>query len=184
MGGFDVEVTLKDKLWSGSSIVGMPISDIRSTVCQNPCSGHGVCNADTRACMCDTFWMPNIYYFWGISEANCGRFFLWNGMKKKQQYFSISKWLEIDWSTFLVSFCPQIGPFYMLWLVSSSCSSWYRQFVLRSHAIAELQSPEHVPRRKSMLCLSQMTTKFQHVSQSHHWRMKTEQSLKMMIFYF
>lgn len=73
MGGFDVEVMLKEKLWSGSNIVGMPISDIRSTVCQNPCSGHGVCNADTRACMCNTFWMPNFYYFSGISEANCGK---------------------------------------------------------------------------------------------------------------
>lgn len=77
-----MEVMLKDKLWSGSSIVGMPISDIRSTVCQNPCSGHGVCNADTRACMCDTFWMPNIYYFWGISEANCGKLLFWNEMER------------------------------------------------------------------------------------------------------
>lgn len=74
MSGFEVEVMLRDKLWSGSNIVGMPISDIRSTVCQNPCSGHGNCNADTRACMCDTFWMPNLYYFSGISEANCGMY--------------------------------------------------------------------------------------------------------------
>lgn len=72
LNGFDVEVLLKDKLWSGSNIVGMPISDIRTTICQNKCSGHGACNADTRACMCDTFWMPNLYYFWGITEANCG----------------------------------------------------------------------------------------------------------------
>lgn len=82
MGGFDVEVMLKDKLWSGSNIVGMPISDIRSTVCQNPCSGHGNCNTDTRACMCDTFWMPNLYYFWGISEANCVMYLIYNFWKE------------------------------------------------------------------------------------------------------
>lgn len=71
--GIDVERLLTDKLWRGSIIVGTPISDIRTTVCQNRCSGHGVCNSETRACMCETFWMPSVYYFWGFSEANCGK---------------------------------------------------------------------------------------------------------------
>lgn len=73
MNGLDIETMLKEKLWTGNDNLGMPISDIRTTICQNKCSGHGVCNADTRACMCDTFWMPNLYYFWGISQANCGK---------------------------------------------------------------------------------------------------------------
>lgn len=71
--GIDVERMLADKLWQGSNIVGTPISDIRTTVCQNRCSGHGVCNSETRTCMCETFWMPSVYYFWGFSEANCGK---------------------------------------------------------------------------------------------------------------
>lgn len=70
--GIDVERLLADKLWAGSNIVGTPISDIRTTVCQNKCSGHGVCNSETRSCMCETFWMPSVYYFWGFSDANCG----------------------------------------------------------------------------------------------------------------
>lgn len=70
--GIDVERLLADKLWEGSNIVGTPISDIRTTVCQNRCSRHGVCNSETRSCMCETFWMPSVYYFWGFSEANCG----------------------------------------------------------------------------------------------------------------
>lgn len=71
--GFEVEALLKEKLWSGNDIVGMPISDIRTIVCQNKCSGHGTCNSESRACMCEMFWMPDLYYFWGISEANCGK---------------------------------------------------------------------------------------------------------------
>lgn len=71
--GIVVERMLNDKMWRGSNIVGAPISDIRTTVCQNKCSGHGACNSETRACMCETFWMPSVYYFWGISEANCGK---------------------------------------------------------------------------------------------------------------
>lgn len=103
MSGFEVEVMLRDKLWSGSNIVGMPISDIRSTVCQNPCSGHGNCNADTRACMCDTFWMPNLYYFSGISEANCGMY----------ENKAINETCEFKSNRFGPLFI-QIGPFYML----------------------------------------------------------------------
>lgn len=63
---------LSEKLWSGRNIVGTPMSDIRTTICQNKCSNHGICNSETRACMCESFWMPSLYYFWGISEANCG----------------------------------------------------------------------------------------------------------------
>lgn len=97
----------------------MPISDIRTTVCQNKCSGHGVCNADTRACMCDTFWMPNLYYFWGISEANCGMYTNFNAnhiakLKIKWISFSLSK---IDWSILYVV----IGVFIIFILISAIC---------------------------------------------------------------
>lgn len=74
MPGLEVETLLTDKLWRDSSIIGIPITDVRTTVCQNKCSGHGTCNSETRACMCQTFWMPSIYYFWGFSEANCGMY--------------------------------------------------------------------------------------------------------------
>lgn len=72
MSGFDVEKLLLDKFWKDSAILGTMISNVRTVLCQNTCSGHGVCNAETRACMCETFWMPDIFYFWGIREANCG----------------------------------------------------------------------------------------------------------------
>uniref|UniRef100_A0A1L8D917 Putative serine-type protease inhibitor n=1 Tax=Nyssomyia neivai TaxID=330878 RepID=A0A1L8D917_9DIPT len=69
--GLEVEKILKEKFWRDVSILGSSLSDIRTTICQNSCSDHGVCNTETRSCSCDTFWMPDVFYFWGISDANC-----------------------------------------------------------------------------------------------------------------
>uniref|UniRef100_A0A1Q3FBJ4 Putative serine-type protease inhibitor n=2 Tax=Culex tarsalis TaxID=7177 RepID=A0A1Q3FBJ4_CULTA len=67
----EVEKILKEKFWRDYSILGTSVSGIRTAICQNECSGHGVCNAETRYCMCQSFWMPDIFFFWGIAEANC-----------------------------------------------------------------------------------------------------------------
>uniref|UniRef100_T1GY78 PKD/Chitinase domain-containing protein n=1 Tax=Megaselia scalaris TaxID=36166 RepID=T1GY78_MEGSC len=69
--GLHIQQMLKEKLWKDASILGTTFLDVRTSVCQNQCSGHGVCNAVTRACICDTFWMPSVFYFWSLEEANC-----------------------------------------------------------------------------------------------------------------
>lgn len=69
--GLRVEQILKEKILRDSSILGAAFADVRTTVCQNKCSGHGTCNTVTRSCMCETFWMPSVFYFWGVEEANC-----------------------------------------------------------------------------------------------------------------
>ncbi|XP_073820861.1 dyslexia-associated protein KIAA0319-like protein [Musca autumnalis] len=69
--GLTIERQLKEKLQRDASILGTVFADVRTVVCQNPCSGHGVCNSDTRACFCEAFWMPSFGFFWGIEEANC-----------------------------------------------------------------------------------------------------------------
>uniref|UniRef100_A0A182P486 MANSC domain-containing protein n=1 Tax=Anopheles epiroticus TaxID=199890 RepID=A0A182P486_9DIPT len=71
MPALEVERILKEKFWRDYTILGTSVVGIRTTVCQNDCSGHGVCNAETRECICQSFWMPDIFYFWGIAEANC-----------------------------------------------------------------------------------------------------------------
>ncbi|KFB46235.1 AGAP008639-PA-like protein [Anopheles sinensis] len=71
MPALEVERILKEKFWRDYTILGTSVVGIRTTVCQNECSGHGVCNAETRECICQSFWMPDIFYFWGIAEANC-----------------------------------------------------------------------------------------------------------------
>ncbi|XP_055539334.1 dyslexia-associated protein KIAA0319-like protein [Wyeomyia smithii] len=71
MPALEVEKILKEKFWRDYTILGTSVAEIRTTICQNSCSGHGVCNAETRDCMCQSFWMPDIFFFWGVAEANC-----------------------------------------------------------------------------------------------------------------
>lgn len=74
MPALEVEKILKEKFWRDYTILGTSVAGIRTTICQNDCSGHGVCNAETRDCMCQSFWMPDIFFFWGVAEANCGEY--------------------------------------------------------------------------------------------------------------
>ncbi|EDV96852.1 GH16502 [Drosophila grimshawi] len=69
--GLHVERMLRAKLQKDASILGALYVDIRTTVCQNNCSGHGRCNPATRACICEAFWMPTASYFFANDEANC-----------------------------------------------------------------------------------------------------------------
>lgn len=71
MNALEVQKILKEKFWKDFSILGSSISEIRTVVCQNDCSGHGVCDQETRNCLCDTFWMPDIFFYWHVTEANC-----------------------------------------------------------------------------------------------------------------
>jgi hypothetical protein len=67
----EVQKILKEKFWKDFSILGSSIIEIRTVVCQNDCSKHGVCDQETRKCICDTFWMPDIFFYWHVTEANC-----------------------------------------------------------------------------------------------------------------
>lgn len=70
--GLHVERQLRAQLQKDASILGALFVDIRTTVCQNNCSGHGSCNPTTRACICEAFWMPSAGFFFNNQEANCG----------------------------------------------------------------------------------------------------------------
>lgn len=48
---------LRQKLKIDASILGFSVSGLRTTICQNNCSGHGACNEQTRECICEAFWM-------------------------------------------------------------------------------------------------------------------------------
>ncbi|EDW69797.2 dyslexia-associated protein KIAA0319-like protein [Drosophila virilis] len=71
MDGLHVERMLRAKLQKDDSILGALYVDIRTTVCQNNCSGHGRCEPSTRACICEAFWMPSVGFFFSNDEANC-----------------------------------------------------------------------------------------------------------------
>lgn len=48
---------LHKKLKIDAGLLGFSISKLQTTICQNNCSGHGVCDEQTRKCICEAFWM-------------------------------------------------------------------------------------------------------------------------------
>ncbi|XP_021367738.1 dyslexia-associated protein KIAA0319-like protein isoform X2 [Mizuhopecten yessoensis] len=71
--GIDTLKVLKKKIKdSGSHLLNFRVLAIDTEVCQNNCSNHGHCDIKTRKCVCDAFWMQDLfvsYFFDG--ESNC-----------------------------------------------------------------------------------------------------------------
>lgn len=57
----DVLHQLRQKLNLDESLLGFSVVALKTTVCQNNCSGHGVCNEETRKCLCEAFWMQDLF---------------------------------------------------------------------------------------------------------------------------
>lgn len=157
MSGLAVEQLLFDRFWKDRNILGTLVSDVRTSRCQNPCSGHGACNFATRACICDAFWMPDIFWFWGISQANCSKWFDYNKM-----YMVLRNLfrLILDWSIVYVI----IAMFVVFLCISSCCWGLMRMCkrvkkpTLRQRVKPQKYSPlgtqdDEVPSRKcSTIC--------------------------------
>ncbi|XP_044017263.1 dyslexia-associated protein KIAA0319 homolog [Aphidius gifuensis] len=60
LSGIEVVQRLKDKLLQDSELLQLSVASIDTAICQNNCSGHGVCNEETRQCLCEAFWMQNL----------------------------------------------------------------------------------------------------------------------------
>ncbi|XP_017877512.1 dyslexia-associated protein KIAA0319 [Ceratina calcarata] len=72
MRGPEVVKRLKEKLRQDSGLLQLSVANIDTAVCQNNCSGHGVCDQETRLCMCEAFWMQNlIQKYFGNGDSNC-----------------------------------------------------------------------------------------------------------------
>ncbi|KAK3763053.1 hypothetical protein RRG08_014841 [Elysia crispata] len=71
LGGLQALASLKEKLGSGK-ILDYSIVRLDLTVCQNNCSGHGFCDQKTKKCICEAFWMPNLFASSAFgTETNC-----------------------------------------------------------------------------------------------------------------
>lgn len=57
----DVVSHLRQKLRIDASLLGFTVAKLQTTICQNNCSGHGVCDEQTRKCKCEVFWMQNMF---------------------------------------------------------------------------------------------------------------------------
>lgn len=53
----DVVNHLREKLKVDAGLLGFSIAKLQTFVCQNNCSGHGVCDEQSRNCVCEAFWM-------------------------------------------------------------------------------------------------------------------------------
>lgn len=70
--GPEVVKRLKEKLLQDSGLLQLSVANIDTAVCQNNCSGHGVCDQETRQCLCEAFWMQNlIQKYFGNGDSNC-----------------------------------------------------------------------------------------------------------------
>lgn len=64
---------LRQKLRMDQSLLGFNVIRLQTTVCQNNCSGHGVCDENTRNCICEAFWMKDLFkvYFGSDEDSDC-----------------------------------------------------------------------------------------------------------------
>ncbi|KAL0116040.1 hypothetical protein PUN28_011119 [Cardiocondyla obscurior] len=70
--GPEVVKRLREKLLQDSGLLQLSVANIDTAICQNNCSGHGVCNQETRQCLCEAFWMQNlIQKYFGNGDSNC-----------------------------------------------------------------------------------------------------------------
>lgn len=73
MPGPEVVNKFRTKLRQDSGILQLSVARVDTAVCQNNCSGHGVCDQQSRECMCEAFWMQNlIEKHFGTGESDCG----------------------------------------------------------------------------------------------------------------
>ena len=48
------------RITSPSGLHSILIAITETSVCQNDCGGHGVCDEATRECRCQPFWIENV----------------------------------------------------------------------------------------------------------------------------
>ncbi|CAB3383148.1 Hypothetical predicted protein [Cloeon dipterum] len=72
LGGPQVVKTLRAKLRQDPGLLDLPVALIETVVCQNNCSNHGTCDEATRQCLCEAFWMQDLFsQYFGEGESNC-----------------------------------------------------------------------------------------------------------------
>ncbi|KAF5288345.1 hypothetical protein FQR65_LT12080 [Abscondita terminalis] len=69
----EVVIYLRQKLRLDEGLLGFNVIQLQTTVCQNNCSGHGICDEKTRNCICEAFWMQDLFkiYFGSNEDSDC-----------------------------------------------------------------------------------------------------------------
>lgn len=69
--GREVLSVLKKKLLSQPYMLEYKVVWIDTVLCQNNCSNHGHCDQKTKECVCEAFWMQNIFTSKVYGDSNC-----------------------------------------------------------------------------------------------------------------
>lgn len=69
--GAEVHKELKKKLMSQPYMLDFKVIGIDTVVCQNNCSNHGHCDQKTKLCVCEAFWIQNIFVYNMYGDSNC-----------------------------------------------------------------------------------------------------------------
>ncbi|KAJ8953581.1 hypothetical protein NQ318_003003 [Aromia moschata] len=69
----DVVRHLRQKLKVDATLLGFSVAKLQTAICQNNCSGHGVCDERTRRCECEAFWMHDMFkvYLRQDEDSDC-----------------------------------------------------------------------------------------------------------------
>ena len=72
MDGQHVADVIKSKIGVGGKITDYVLETIEPYICRNNCSDHGYCDTTTKQCVCDPFWVANIFRArFGSRVSNC-----------------------------------------------------------------------------------------------------------------
>ncbi|CAG9767299.1 unnamed protein product [Ceutorhynchus assimilis] len=73
VGANEVVKHLRQKLLVDASLLSFSVAKLQTAICQNNCSGHGVCSEVTRECECEVFWMHDMFkvYLKSADDSDC-----------------------------------------------------------------------------------------------------------------
>ncbi|XP_032240196.2 dyslexia-associated protein KIAA0319-like protein isoform X3 [Nematostella vectensis] len=70
--GQAVAETLKEKIENEEGFFEFRMLKVEPYICRNNCSFHGYCDRSTKLCVCESFWMQDIFKSsFGAKESNC-----------------------------------------------------------------------------------------------------------------
>lgn len=70
--GYEVAGILKEKIGNEEGFFEFRMLKVEAYICRNNCSGHGYCDRSTKTCVCESFWMQDIFkVHFGSKESNC-----------------------------------------------------------------------------------------------------------------
>ncbi|XP_072029448.1 dyslexia-associated protein KIAA0319-like protein [Amphiura filiformis] len=61
-----------EQITSNTGLLKFTVLSVDTVVCQLNCSNHGYCDPHQKKCICESFWMQNIFRVWFMDgESNC-----------------------------------------------------------------------------------------------------------------